>query len=96
MYNWTLILLSVKSNPDLIHRQSSLKKLGDICLKERQLGYAAKAFELSGDKGKLNVLGDTCLREGLIGTALKAYTLSQNEMMINFIKENFGNQIWGA
>jgi len=83
-------VIHVHSVPDFevfaaINNKEKLARLGDICLKERQLGYAAKAYELSGDKDRLNVLGDTCLRENLIATALKAYTLSQNDMMITFI-----------
>jgi len=38
-------------------------------------------------------LGDVCLREGLLATALKSYSLAGNEMMMQFIRENFGNKL---
>ena len=62
-------------------------------MRERQLGYAAKAYELAGDSPRLSTLGDTCLREGLFATAYKSYVLAGNTMMAQFVKENFGNQM---
>ena len=66
--------------------------MGDKALRERQIGYAAKAYEMAGDQQRLSTLGDTCLREGLFATAYKAYTMGGNMMMAQFVKENFGNQ----
>ncbi|MBI2656214.1 hypothetical protein HYX03_00560 [Candidatus Woesearchaeota archaeon] len=68
-------------------------EIGDKCLKERQIGYAAKAYELAHDKDKLSALGDVCLREGLLATALKSYQQAGNDMMVQFIRENFGNKL---
>jgi hypothetical protein len=38
-------------------------------------------------------LGDVCLREGLLATALKSYQQAGNDMMVQFIRENFGNKL---
>ena len=60
-------------------------------MKENQLAYAAKAFELAKDSGRLSKIGDIFLKSGLIKNALKCYELAHNEMMVSFIKENFGD-----
>ena len=74
-----------------LDNKSKLIETGEKCLKDNMLAYAAKAFELANDGGRLSKLGDMFLKSGLIKSALKCYELAKNEMMVSFIKENFGD-----
>ena len=56
-------------------------------MNDNRYGYAARAYELAGNKDKLSQLGDMLLKSGLLGSALRIYELADNKMMVTFIKE---------
>ena len=63
--------------------------LGNACVKEKKYDFAIKAFDMAGDKEKLNWVGDICMKDENVSKALEAYQLGGNTTMSNFIKENF-------
>ena len=66
--------------------------IGDKCLKEGHYLYAARAYELAGDREKLTKVGDIFLKSGLLSNALQIYELANNKVMVQFIKQNFAEK----
>ena len=71
---------------------SLLLSHGHKCLNEKQYQFALRAYDLIKDSDKLNKVGEEFMKIGLLSNALKAFEAASNKMMVDFIKENFGER----
>ena len=75
-----------------LDNKAKLIKLGDHCFGEKQYPLSAKAYELAGEKTKLNTVAEEFMRIGLLANALRSFEAADNQMMVQFIRENFGDR----
>ena len=76
----------------VLENKSKLLNLGDRCFNEKQLPYAMKAYEVIQDTERLDRVGYEFMKIGLLSNALRAFEAANNKMMVQFIKENFGDK----